>query len=233
MSHTVIVEGLIGAGKSSLSTELGAALGPNTLVLLEPDEANGGNSYLSDFYADKTRWAFSMQCHLLATRLRMQLQGQWHAMANYGIAVHDRSYWGDVCFARLMHGTGEISDREFETYRILYQTMTASVLLPTVCVHLQVSPEVSAERIQRRLEQREGRRCEQAISLDYLQALDSEINLMVNTLRGQGVTVLSVPWDADLDTPEKRGHLVGEIAQLIHAVGHTDLFTAHHKRVLL
>jgi len=34
----VIVEGLIGSGKTTLSRELGAALGDTSLTLFEPDE---------------------------------------------------------------------------------------------------------------------------------------------------------------------------------------------------
>lgn len=233
MSHTVIIEGLIGAGKSSLSIELGQALGTSTLVLLEPDEQNGGNPYLSDFYADKKRWAGIMQQHLLGQRYRMMLQAQWHAMAGLGHTISDRSFYGDVCFARLMHESGDISDREFNTYRSLYQTMTASVLLPTVCVHLQVDPEVSAERIQRRMELRAGRKCEAAISLSYLEALDKEIRQMTQTLQNQGVHVIGVPWNEDLDTTEKRHLLVAEIAEQIQSIEHTDLFFKHHQRVLV
>jgi deoxyadenosine/deoxycytidine kinase len=43
----VIVEGIIGAGKSVLAKELGRALGPSTLLLLEPDEKKNANPYLA------------------------------------------------------------------------------------------------------------------------------------------------------------------------------------------
>ena len=111
MGLVVIVEGLIGAGKSTLTQELGQAMGPDTLVLMEPDEQNNANPYLADFYGDKDRWAFTMQAHLLGVRYRMQLMAQWHAMGGRGHALCDRSYYGDTCFARMMHKTGQISDQ--------------------------------------------------------------------------------------------------------------------------
>lgn len=42
MKKVVVVEGLIGSGKTTLSRELGLALGPTTLTLFEPDEKGGG-----------------------------------------------------------------------------------------------------------------------------------------------------------------------------------------------
>ena len=68
----IIVTGIIGAGKSSLSRELAQELGG--LFLSEPDEkaaATGSNPYLSDFYADQSRWALTMQLHLLG------IEGVW------------------------------------------------------------------------------------------------------------------------------------------------------------
>lgn len=232
MGLVVIVEGLIGAGKSTLTQEVGKALGNDTLVLMEPDEQGNANPYLADFYQDKDRWAFTMQVHLLGVRYRMQLMAQWHAMCGRGHAVCDRSYYGDTCFARMMHRTGQISEREFETYRVMYQSMSAGVLLPSVCVRLRVDPEVAAERIRRRASLREGRRSELVIDLGYLRALDEEIESTVDILRGQGVRVIDVDWGVDRSTPEKREAFVRDLAAEILTVPEADLFKLHHKRVL-
>ena len=233
MGLVVIVEGLIGAGKSTLTHELGRALGDSTLILMEPDERNNANPYLADFYGDKDRWAFTMQVHLLGVRYRMQLLAQWHAMGGMGHAICDRSYYGDTCFARMMHKTGQISDREFDTYRNMYQAMTASVLLPSVCVRLHVDPSVAATRIAKRAAQREGRRSELIIDLDYLRALDEEIETTVGILQGQGVRVIDLDWGADLGAPEDRAEMIHQLASQIVAVPEPDLFQLHHRRVIV
>jgi len=62
----VIVEGLISGGKTTLTKELGQALGESTLTLIEPDEKgpNGGaNPYLSDYYEDSSRWSSFKDSH--------------------------------------------------------------------------------------------------------------------------------------------------------------------------
>ena len=229
-SAVIIVEGLIGAGKSTFTAELGQALGSNTLVLMEPDEQDNANPYLADFYQDTPRWSFTMQVHLLGMRYRMQLAAQWHAMSGRGFAICDRSFYGDTCFARMMNKSGEIGDREFRTYRILYQAMTASVLLPAVCVRLEVSPDTAAERIRRRAEERTGRKCELSISLEYLRRLDEEINRTVDVLSDQGVQIITAPWDTDMGSPEQRLSDILSVADTIRCVTACDLLDAHHKR---
>lgn len=196
----IICEGLIGAGKTSLARELGAALGPETLVLVEPDEKDGRNPYLADYYGDPQRWSFPMQTHLLATRYQMQLSAQYHVASGRGHAVVDRSFYGDTCFAHLQVNQGLMTAREFETYAQLYRAMTAHVLLPSVCLRVLASPAICAVRIRKRLKCETGRKCEDAISIDYLQSLEVEIDHMVGILRSQGVVTLDVPWGADRDT---------------------------------
>jgi deoxyadenosine/deoxycytidine kinase len=231
----VIVEGLIGSGKTTLSRELGAALGDTALTLFEPDEKGddgGGNPYLSDYYTDPARWSFVLQVHQLQARFRMHLQAQWHAMQGFGHAVLDRSYFGDTAFARLQVKDGLMSKREFATYASIYEAMTASVLLPTVCVRVLASPEVCERRVAKRMEAETGRKCEEAISLDYLRGLEQEIDHMVGVLRGMGVVVLDVPWDVDRDSAETRSGAVEALAARITAINPPDFFLDMHRRTL-
>lgn len=226
----VVVCGLMGGGKSVLSQELATALGPGTLHLSEPDEKEGRNPYLADYYADPGRWATTMQIHLLGTRYAQHLHAQWHSMNTGHHAVMDSSYWQDTCFARLQLASGLMSPREFGTYSKLYQAMTASVLLPTVCLRVLVSPETAIRRIQSRMEKETGRKCESAVSLDYLRGLDREIDHMVGVLRHQGVTVLDVPWDTDRGSSEARAHTVEGLASRIIGLEPPDLFLDMHRR---
>jgi len=233
MNHgkVVIVEGIIGAGKSSFSSELSRILGNDTLYLPEPDEKNNANPYLSDFYRLPSRWAYTMQTHLLQARYKMHLHAQWHAMTTGAIAVLDRSYFGDTAFARLQLEMGDMSQAEFDTYQSIYHAMTANVLLPTICIHLEVEPHIAQQRITRRMEDQTGRRCENVINLAYLTNLRREENAVVNVLSQQGVQVLALDWNDDRADPDLRSNVVSETAKLINEyVPKGDLFLNLHRR---
>lgn len=230
--HVIIIEGPIGAGKTELTNELGRALGPSTLTLIEPDEKDGANPYLSDYYEDPTRYSFTMQMHLLGKRLRMHLQAQWHALNGYGDAVLDRSFYGDTSFARLQLAMGLMSPREFETYQMLYQAMTTQVLLPTVCIRLLVDPETCNKRVLHRMQEQEGRQCEKGIDLEYLVRLDREIEGMVNVLKAQGVSGYEVPWDVERKDAAAREGAVKGLVSRIRAVTPPDIFLDLHRRTV-
>jgi deoxyadenosine/deoxycytidine kinase len=228
----VAVEGLIASGKSTLAAELGKLL-PGAMTLIEPDEESG-NPYLDDYYADPTRWGLTMQVHLLAIRFRMQQVAQWHALSGQGPVILDRSYYGDTCFARMLVGSGKMTLREFETYRGLYQDMTASVLFPSICLRLLVDPEVANRRIESRAKARPGRCCEKAIDLNYLLSLDREIERMVGVLSEMGTQVLDIPWDADLppDSPVRADIIRGLVSRIARWEPQ-DTFLDAHRRLLM
>ena len=228
----IIACGLMGSGKSTLSRELAGALGPETLWLEEPDEKGGKNPYLSDYYGNPIRWSFTMQMHLLGTRYRSHLQAQWHAMATDNHAVLDSSYWQDTAYARLQMKQGMMTEREFATYQSIYHAMTASVMLPTVCLRTLVQPEVAQKRIQKRMEKQLGRKCEDVVDLAYLKGLDSEIDHMVGVLRQQGVTILDVPWDVDRENAAQRKASVEGLAARIQSLKPPDLFLDLHRRTI-
>ena len=213
--RVVVVEGIIGAGKSSFSKELSAHLGENTLYLQEPDEKNNANPYLSKFYKDPSRWAYTMQTHLLQMRYKMHLNAQWHSMTTGDFAVLDRSYFGDTAFANLQLSMGDMTQEEFDTYQSIYHAMTASVLLPTFCVHLKVNPKVAQQRINSRMLAQTGRKCESAISLKYLEDLEFHENNVVDALGRQGVRVLTIDWNEDRGNPDLRHDTIFMIAEYI------------------
>lgn len=227
----VAIEGLIGAGKTSFSTELQKAMGGGTLLFQEPDEGNKGNPYLSRYYGDPNRWAFTMQIHLLQTRHRIHLDAQWYTLNRRGDAIIDRPIFGDTAFARLQLRRGNLSPEEYETYRDLYQSMMANVLHPQFLIQLMTTPETSARRIAKRMSDREGRRCESVIELDYLQQLSEEINHVTRILEGAGVNVLRVDWDADKSEEDRRSE-IQDIAEWIRKTTPEDLFLDLHRRTM-
>ena len=230
--RVAIVEGIIGAGKSTFSKELSQALGDDTLLLLEPDEKDNANPYLSSFYEDQPRWAFTMQVHLLQARYKMHLNAQWHAMNGNGNAVLDRSYFGDTAFARLQIKNGVMSEDEFNTYRSIYQSMTSTVLLPNFCIHLMVNPAVAIDRIKARMEKETGRKCETTIDVGYLYSLYEENLHMINVLRNQGVGIIEVPWDQKRNNKNSRAEIVEKVAQQILSAPSPSPFLDLHRRTI-
>ncbi len=229
----VIVEGIIGAGKSSFSKELAYELGNDTLYLQEPDEKDNANPYLANFYEKPERWAYTMQTHLLQARYKMHLHAQWHAMTTGKNAVLDRSYFGDTAFARLQLSMGDMSRDEFDTYQSIYHAMTASVLLPNVCVHLQVEPWVAQQRIIRRMQEQTGRTCEDAIDLQYLKDLKTEEEKVIQALESQGVRILTLDWNEDRSDPVLRQDTIKGIATYIKDYQPPgDMFLDLHRRTI-
>lgn len=190
-SKVVITEGIIGVGKTTFSKILSKHL--DALWMKEPDEENG-NPYLKQFYENPKRWAFTMQMHLLNMRYRMHNAAQWTAMTTSNVVI-DRSYFGDTAFANLQLETGTMSVDEYNTYCMSYQNMTSNVLLPQVCVFLDIDPEVSQERIKKRMEAQTGRVCEDCIDLNYLEMLRNHQSRVIDALEKQGVKIIKLDWN--------------------------------------
>lgn len=232
MPRTILISAIIGAGKSHFATELGNILGPNTLTLLEPDETNtiNPNPYLSDFYGDMKRWAFTMQTHLLGQRYAMQQLAQWWVLSNRGDVISDSSYFQDTCYAKLQRSSGHMTEREYESYCQLFKCMTSSVTFPDVCIYLDVEPQTSQERIRRRMEYRTGRKCENVVDKEYLMKLKANIIEMLGVLHDSGVEIVWQPWNEDRPDPNDRKEQIQNIANLIEHIpvkGTSNLFQSY------
>jgi deoxyadenosine/deoxycytidine kinase len=157
--HLVLVAGNIGAGKTSLTERIGQQLGWLTAY-----ESVADNPYLPDFYRDMATWSMHLQMYFLGHRARQHEQMATAPLS----AILDRSIYEDAAiFARALHQMGNLNERDYQTYRTLFQLVTEKLPRPNLLIYLKAPPTVLFHRIQQR-----GRSMENSISLDYLNLLD-------------------------------------------------------------
>jgi len=157
--HFVLVSGNIGAGKTSLTEKLGDRLGWETAY-----ESVDDNPYLADFYADMRSWAFYLQIFFLGHRAKQHV-----ALARSGVsAIIDRSIYEDAeIFARAALELGTVTDRDYETYRQVFDLVVSLLPTPDLLIYLKASVPVLMSRIQVR-----GRDMEGGVTEEYLSLLD-------------------------------------------------------------
>ena len=191
MKKFVAVAGNIGVGKSTLVTMLSERLGWEPFF-----EPVGENPYLADFYRDMRTWAFHSQIFFLTRRLRIHRQMIEHPSS----AIQDRSVYEDAeIFAHNLFRQGLIGERDYNSYRELYQVLIEFLPPPDLVVYLRASVTTLQERIRSR-----GRDYERQITTDYLRQLNELYESWI--ARFSLCPVLTVPAD-DLDYVAIPAHL--------------------------
>ena len=147
---SVVLEGLIGAGKSTL----GAALAQRRDMVLAPETVNA--MFLERFYSDPDKYSFPFQLYMLCDRLRK-------ASTAGPQTLQDRSVFGDWMFAMVARELGKIDDEQYAIYSSVLRE-APHVIGKVLYVHS--TPARCLENIHRR-----GRPSEQCIGLDYLRLL--------------------------------------------------------------
>ena len=213
-SGYIIVEGNIGAGKSTFAQALAnafQALGHNAEYLAEP--ADGTNPFLPLYYEDPKRWAFTMQAHLLSKRYEMTQYAQHGALMGRGWFIMDRSYFGDLYFANVQMKDGYFTPDEYASYVSLHKAMQANIHYPTAAIFLDCAPKTCKRRIEKRMSERAGRACECAIDLGYLKSLDDEIVKLSRFMSTQTSTNW-LAWDRERE-PDEIAEVAREAAEVI------------------
>lgn len=159
MKKFIAIAGNIGVGKSTLVERMCARLGWEPFF-----EGVVDNPYLADFYTDMRAWSFQSQIFFLARRLR-----DLRRLMNFPrTVVQDRSVYEDAeIFAKNLYRQGHIAERDWRTYRELYEVLTELLPPPDLVVYLNASVPTLLQRIAQR-----GRDYEKNIPPAYLEQLN-------------------------------------------------------------
>jgi deoxyadenosine/deoxycytidine kinase len=151
----LVVEGPIGAGKTSLARRLGPRLAADLLL-----EQPGENPCIGRFYQDMARYALPTQLFFLFQRARMIEPLKQPDMFSRP-TVADFLLDKDLLFAQVT-----LSGDEFALYQKIYQALRPQAPAPDLVVYLQAQPAVLAERVRRR-----AASFERGLSEEYLALL--------------------------------------------------------------
>ena len=155
-----LVAGNIASGKTSLTERLGARLGWHTAY-----ESVADNPYLADFYADMGQWSFHLQVFFLGHRAQQHFELARDARS----AIADRSIYEDAhIFARALYHMGNLSERDYQAYRQVFELVVAGLPRPDLLLYLKAPVPVLLERISDR-----GRAMERGITAEYLSLLET------------------------------------------------------------
>ena len=187
----ILVAGNIGTGKTSLTERIGTRLGWRTAF-----ESVSDNPYLADFYADMRQWSFHLQVFFLGHRARQHLE----LVKGSQSAIADRSIYEDAyIFARVLQHMGNLSERDYQAYRRVFDMVVANLPRPDLLLYLKAPVSVLVERIRQR-----ARSVESGITAEYLSLLDSFYEEWMETF--ELCPVLTIPSE-DLDFVHKPRHL--------------------------
>lgn len=192
----IVIDAVVGAGKTTLMDILKKERG---LVAFEEPVVD--NPILDKFYYDRNRYSFSLQIFFLNQRFRHIKEAS--KMHN---AVLDRSIYGDLIFARMLHDNGEMSSEEFGLYIDLFENMIEHCKAPKLMIYLEASVDEAIRRISKR-----GRDFEQVVEREYWERLNAYYREYFNQYKFSPVLRINVDGLDFENNQEHKNHVLSLI----------------------
>jgi 2-amino-4-hydroxy-6-hydroxymethyldihydropteridine diphosphokinase len=154
----IAIEGNIGAGKTSLATQISREF--NAKLILE---RFADNPFLPKFYKEPQRYAFTLEMSFLADRYQQISDDLSQLDLFKDFIVSDYDVFKSLIFSKIT-----LPEDEFRLYRKLFYQVYKDIAKPDLYVYLYQN----TERLQKNIKKR-GRNYEQDIEDDYLDKINS------------------------------------------------------------
>jgi deoxyguanosine kinase len=149
----VVIEGNIGAGKTTLASRIAEQF--NAQLILEHF---ADNPFLPKFYSDPEKYSFPLELSFLASRYK-QLKDELVPQDLFkAFSIADYYFMKSLVFA-----ASTLEGDEYNLYRQIFYIIYGSLPKPDIYVYLHINPDRLLENIARR-----GRNYEKSITKEYL-----------------------------------------------------------------
>lgn len=196
----LVVEGNIGAGKTTLATKISEDF--NAKLVLE---RFADNPFLPKFYQDQNRYAFPLEMSFLADRYQQLMEDLSQLDLFKEFVVSDYHIMKSLIFAQVT-----LHEDELKLYKTLFDIIHREIPKPDLYVYLYQSTESLLQNIKKR-----GRSFEQQIAPEYLNQIHERYFQYFKTPHGFPIHVLDV---SGMDFVKNQGdylQILGEIRGLL------------------
>jgi len=183
-----IIEGIIGAGKTTLGNSLEHYINSIGLKCKFYKEYFN-EDLLNQFIGDMKSYAYFFQMMMTIKRIEIYKEAEEFSKLG-GISFIDRSLIGDMTFATIHHKNGNISDDEWKIYNNFIKN--EKLLVPSSCIYLKCNTEISMDRVKNRgiISEING------YNIDYINDLKNTYDTVIsNTIN---VNVIYLNWNKSI-----------------------------------
>jgi len=191
----IVVEGNIGAGKTSLVEMISKEFNAKPIF-----ERFKDNPFLPKFYKDPDRYAFPLEMSFLTDRYQQLLDdiGQYDLFNDFMIADYDR-------YKSLIFSKVTLQEEEYILYKRLHKMMYRDMPQPDLYVYLYQNTERLLKNIKKR-----GRNYEKDIDAGYLEKINQGYLDFIKSQHQLNVKIIDI---SNLDFVKNRGDYLKVISE--------------------
>lgn len=177
MKNVICIEGVVGAGKTTLGEILAKELSIDFF-----QEPYVDNPFLDKFYSNKERYSLLSQMYFLNKRMDVIEEA-----SRLKSCVMDRSIYGDFLFAKMHLKNGFMTQEEFALYKAFWEKMIAYREVPKLIIYLDINVENAIKKINER-----GREYELNVEREYWDSLNEEYTEFFNSYNSSPIIRIDI-----------------------------------------
>jgi deoxyadenosine/deoxycytidine kinase len=169
----IVVDGLIGAGKSTtiqlIKQDLGQIIPEVNVKCVEENVDTEGKELLKLYLDQPFQYSMMFQTWIVSNKMK-QFENTIDKLSGKTVVLVDRHIKSDIeIFATMCHKNGYLTnDQKIEYDKFVSQlTNHSKIMKPDICVYVKIPASVALERIKKR-----NRQGEENYTIDYIQKLE-------------------------------------------------------------